>query len=182
MSKGYIGVDLDGTIARYDGWKGASHIGAPLEPLVSQIKDGLARGIEYRIVTARVCSGNSAAAESRKAIAAWCLEVLGRELPMQAEKTYDMIRLLDDRASRVQFNTGRLAEDLLVESGLKLERRLDAAKELLAGTGMTKKEIEETLDGMVAKLPAFRVVDGVIQYDMDLVPAAGKLAAGNKEG
>jgi len=29
MSKGWVGVDLDGTLAHYDGWKGADHIGEP---------------------------------------------------------------------------------------------------------------------------------------------------------
>ena len=28
--KAWIGVDLDGTLARYDGWKGIEHIGEPI--------------------------------------------------------------------------------------------------------------------------------------------------------
>jgi hypothetical protein len=27
---GWVGVDLDGRLARYDGWQGASHIGEPI--------------------------------------------------------------------------------------------------------------------------------------------------------
>ena len=27
---GWIGVDLDGTLARYDGWRGIDHIGEPM--------------------------------------------------------------------------------------------------------------------------------------------------------
>jgi hypothetical protein len=29
---GWIGVDLDGTLAHYDGWKGIDHIGEPIKP------------------------------------------------------------------------------------------------------------------------------------------------------
>lgn len=29
MGQGWIGVDLDGTLAEYHGWKGAEHIGQP---------------------------------------------------------------------------------------------------------------------------------------------------------
>lgn len=34
--KGWIGVDLDGTLAEYDGWKGPDEIGAPVEPMVER--------------------------------------------------------------------------------------------------------------------------------------------------
>lgn len=32
----WIGVDLDGALAHYEGWKGAHHIGAPLAPMVER--------------------------------------------------------------------------------------------------------------------------------------------------
>lgn len=51
---GWIGVDLDGTLAHYDGWKGADHIGAPVPAMVERVKAWLANGREVRIFTARI--------------------------------------------------------------------------------------------------------------------------------
>jgi hypothetical protein len=49
---GYIGVDLDGTLARYDGWNNGV-IGEPIPLMQSRIWDWLGSGQEVRIVTAR---------------------------------------------------------------------------------------------------------------------------------
>jgi hypothetical protein len=52
-SQGWIGVDLDGTLAHYDGWKGADHIGAPIPAMVERVKGWLAEGKTVKIFTAR---------------------------------------------------------------------------------------------------------------------------------
>ena len=36
---GWIGVDLDGTLAHYGGWIGPDHIGDPIAPMVERIFD-----------------------------------------------------------------------------------------------------------------------------------------------
>jgi len=36
----WIGVDLDGTLAHYDGWKGPTHIGAPIHKMVQRVRAG----------------------------------------------------------------------------------------------------------------------------------------------
>jgi hypothetical protein len=46
---GWIGVDLDGTLAHYDGWKGADHIGEPIAPMVERVKRWLSEGHEVRV-------------------------------------------------------------------------------------------------------------------------------------
>lgn len=33
---GWIGVDLDGTLAHYDHWRGETHIGPPIAPMVDR--------------------------------------------------------------------------------------------------------------------------------------------------
>ena len=38
---GWIGVDLDGTLAIYTGWKGCDHVGEPIPPMVERVKAGL---------------------------------------------------------------------------------------------------------------------------------------------
>ena len=35
---GWIGVDLDGTLAHYEGWQGETHIGAPISAMVERVK------------------------------------------------------------------------------------------------------------------------------------------------
>lgn len=50
---GWIGFDLDGTLATYDGWKGWDHIGDPIQKTVDLAKSFIAKGIEVRILTAR---------------------------------------------------------------------------------------------------------------------------------
>lgn len=42
--QGWIGVDLDGTLAHYDGWKGADHIGEPIPAMVERVKQWLSEG------------------------------------------------------------------------------------------------------------------------------------------
>jgi hypothetical protein len=51
---GWIGVDLDGTLAMYGRWAGPLEIGEPIAPMVERVKGWLAEGREVRIMTARV--------------------------------------------------------------------------------------------------------------------------------
>jgi len=122
MNKGWIGVDLDGTLARYDGWVSAEHIGEPIPAMVNRVKAWLKAGKEVRIFTARVYplplalpgapvpvpEGERAteAFHALCAIGTWCDEHLGTRLPVTCIKDYGMIELWDDRAVQVKANTG----------------------------------------------------------------------------
>jgi hypothetical protein len=115
---GWIGVDLDGTLAEYDGWKGENHIGAPVLAMVERVKKWLADGVKVKIFTARVCitGGYSEVSEKRadldfatnqtEIIKAWCLEHVGQELEVTCVKDFAMIELWDDRAIQVVPNKG----------------------------------------------------------------------------
>lgn len=108
---GWIGVDLDGTLAHYDGWKGAGHIGDPVPAMLARVKRWLSDGRDVRIFTARVSHDGSAARilearAAREAIAHWCREHLGVVLSITNEKDYAMIELWDDRCVQVKANTG----------------------------------------------------------------------------
>ena len=105
MSNGWIGVDLDGTLAHYDGWRGEAHIGAPIPAMVERVRRWLAQGREVRIFTARVSHPDQVDA-AVEAIEAWCLEHIGVVLPITNAKDYEMIELWDDRAVQVVMNTG----------------------------------------------------------------------------
>lgn len=111
-SKGWIGVDLDGTLAEYYEWKGPDQIGPPVPEMLQRVKDWLAKGFDVRIFTARVYAGDSIerrleAQKARKAIWDWCVEHLGIALPITCEKDFGMIELWDDRCVQVEQNTGR---------------------------------------------------------------------------
>ena len=52
--KQWTGFDLDGTLAKYDAWKGYQHIGEPIAPMVALLKKLHAGGKRVKILTARV--------------------------------------------------------------------------------------------------------------------------------
>jgi hypothetical protein len=113
MTAGWIGVDLDGTIAKYDGWQGPDHVGEPIEPMVALVKDWLRSGKDVRIFTARVSTDGSAKRNAEVRIAHWairdwCKKHLGWELPVTCSKDFGMQVLYDDRCVQVESNTGRL--------------------------------------------------------------------------
>lgn len=101
---GWIGVDLDGTLAHYDGFKGADVIGRPIPKMVERVQQWLKEGKEVRIFTARVCYGDKNG--SRKHIEEWCWRNIGQVLKVTNEKDYGMIELWDDRCVQVIPNTG----------------------------------------------------------------------------
>lgn len=115
--RGWIGVDLDGTLAHYAGWKGADHIGPPVEPMLARVKQWIKDGRDVRILTARVSHDGSHArmVEAQMAtihIMDWCARYVGAVLPVTCTKDYAMIELWDDRAVTVVPNVGRTCCDI----------------------------------------------------------------------
>jgi len=112
---GWIGVDLDGTLARYDGWKSETHIGEPVREMVSHVQQWLSEGRTVKVFTARVYEGARNLDGSlrdishvRKAIEDWCEQHIGQRLEVTNVKDYGMIALYDDRAFHVRPNTGEI--------------------------------------------------------------------------
>jgi hypothetical protein len=106
---GWIGVDLDGTLARYDGWMGEHHIGEPIPLMQQRVKHWLAEGKDVRIFTARVSGwGALVRQEIEDAIEDWCEKHLGKTLPITCEKDFAMRELWDDLAIGVVPNTGEI--------------------------------------------------------------------------
>lgn len=105
--RGWIGVDLDGTLAHYDGWKHATHIGEPIDRMVSRVIRWIAEGREVRIFTARVSTLDHAERTAiEAAIRVWCTKHIGYPLAVTCVKDYQMTELWDDRAVQVRVNTG----------------------------------------------------------------------------
>lgn len=108
--RGWIGVDLDGTIAFYDTWKGVEHIGDPIPRMMDRVKAWVTEGKIVKIFTARVSGDNPKHIErATRYIQDWCeLNGLPR-LEVTCRKDYAMTQLWDDRAIQVEENTGRVA-------------------------------------------------------------------------
>lgn len=111
MNSAWVGVDFDGTLARYDGWKGPEHIGEPIPTMVEYVKDLLDRGVTVKIVTARAATSRILEDEELyekviTGIRQWCKKHIGQYLEVTAEKDFGMLFLLDDRAIQITPNTG----------------------------------------------------------------------------
>lgn len=107
----WVGVDLDGTLAVYDGFKGPDIIGAPIPEMVDRVKGWISEGRMVKIFTARVSPNTPPGKEdhperARKAILEWTLKHIGLALEVTHEKDYMMRELWDDRAVQVKFNGG----------------------------------------------------------------------------
>lgn len=98
----WIGVDLDGVLAKYHGSMGNA-IGEPIKPMVAKVKEWLEAGREVRIFTARASSPGQLVAVKR-----WLRENGLEDVPVTNIKDFDMVALYDDKAMRVQRNIGHI--------------------------------------------------------------------------
>lgn len=106
----WIGVDLDGTLAQYDHYRGPDHIGDPVEPMLERVKGWLEEGRLVKVLTARVWPGRPVEAKlARAAIEEWLVCHLGQVLEVTHEKDPGLIELWDDRAVQVEANRGQVA-------------------------------------------------------------------------
>jgi hypothetical protein len=112
--KGWIGVDLDGTLAYYHTWGNLLSFGDPIPVMQERVKQWLREGQEVRIMTARAappfsCDYHGAPltfADVEKAIQDWTELHIGQRLPVTCCKDLNMIELWDDRCVQVEPNTG----------------------------------------------------------------------------
>ena len=102
----WIGVDLDGTLAHYEGYKGDEHVGKPIRAMVDRVNEWLADGKQVKIFTARA---------PHPAIRKFCMENFGKVLPITNKKDPGMIALWDDRAVSVERNKGEAFSEESVE-------------------------------------------------------------------
>lgn len=111
VAQGWIGFDLDGTLAEYHGWMNLSKIGDPIKPMLALVKEYIAAGWEVKIFTARVSTNDpEELKDTVLAIEKWCLEHVGTILDVTCRKDFTCVKFYDDRAVQVEFNTGRIIE------------------------------------------------------------------------
>lgn len=125
IRKGWVGFDLDGTLAHDGEWKGPYHIGPPIPKMTHKVWEALNQGHDVRIFTARVCDlrGNEDVEKVRNVIQNYTKQHFGgRVFDVTNEKDYDMITCYDDRAKQVISNTGMTLEEALKELIQKAHR------------------------------------------------------------
>jgi hydroxymethylpyrimidine pyrophosphatase-like HAD family hydrolase len=97
----WIGVDLDGTLARdvkpYD----PTVIGKVNPTMAARVRRWLRQGKKVKIFTARATDPKAI-----PYIKKWCLDNLGQELEVTNQKDQFMVRLWDDRAYGVYKDDG----------------------------------------------------------------------------
>lgn len=104
---GWIGVDLDGTLAEYSDYK--REIGDPIPKMIQRVRGWINNGKEVRILTAR---GSTEPHKYEQLIKAyeWVKEHIGYPLEVTDKKDPLMIRLYDDRVRQVEEGTGELVK------------------------------------------------------------------------
>lgn len=116
--RGWYGIDLDGTLAFYDEWRGEEHIGDPIPAMAERVRKMLDEGLDVRIFTARADGG--VAAENMGVdgtafrdvdrivgiVQDWTEKHFGVRLPVTCKKDFGCIAIYDDRAIRIVKNEG----------------------------------------------------------------------------
>lgn len=177
-----VAVDLDGTLASYQGWQGIEHIGDPVPVMASRVKAWIHQGKTVALLTAR-----AGTPEAIPFIRAW-LDRHGFERIeiITDRKDYRMVEFWDDRAFGVIQNTGitretpvaqefrRVLETLgiRVEDGLSYEEAARHAVKAVKKLG-DRESIIALLDGASSALAhgkpedvarAKRLIDRVIKH------------------
>lgn len=119
-SRGWIGFDLDYTAAMGHNPYRSDVIGEPVHAMIELMLKLIAEGKRVKIFTARVCetgqrspwSGEVANWEyvefQHNMIDAWCFKYLGLHLEVTCIKDFLCLEIYDDRAWRVEKNTGKI--------------------------------------------------------------------------
>ena len=171
---GWHGVDLDGTIAYYDKFRGYDHIGKALEDsqMVKQVREWLENGEKVKIFTARASEQ-----EAIKPIEEFCQRVFGQKLEITDKKDHEMIDSYDDRNHVVKKNTG----EIIAADVSSMPDQRGTMWNNIKLVGFTGPE-EEALRAMLSRIPPdlFFAVD-VIQSAKELNAKHGKYIPDEKK-
>lgn len=100
-------VDLDRTLAKYDGWKGAHVIGEPIKPMLELVKKWLREGKTIKIFTARANRPDNI-----QYVDEWLVDNGIGGLEVTNIKGEDLFCIFDDRCVQVEPNTGKILGDI----------------------------------------------------------------------
>lgn len=99
--RGWIGVDLDGTLARSEPHMGPHHIGDPVPQMIKRVRHWIKTGRTVKIFTARADDPHN-----EVDIHQWCVRHGLPKLEITNRKDHKMLALWDDRAVGVVMNIG----------------------------------------------------------------------------
>jgi hypothetical protein len=136
--EGWIGVDLDGTLAKHTGWKGITHIGDPIPAMVARVRRWVGRGKKVKIFTARADDEKGV-----NAIKAWLKKHELPDLEVTNLKDQKMIEFWDDKAVQVRKNTGQRVGEAIIGKDIPpphMNLDDDAELEIAARAGFTAWE------------------------------------------
>lgn len=103
-----IYIDFDGTTAtQKDGYQ--REIGEPIMPMIDRINKWIKQGHNITIFTARAENMNIS---EKLDIEMFCVKYFGRVLPITAIKHHECDLYIDDKAIRVERNTGKLLNNI----------------------------------------------------------------------
>jgi hypothetical protein len=136
--KGWIGVDMDGTLFTYTEWTAWDSFGEPIPLMADRVKRWvIEERKDVRIFTARMPLPHEQEIEQtcyktgqkftgvmmKKAIADHCEKHLGFRLRAQCYKDLHCIEIWDDRAVGVVANTGQTLADAALSEAFAKEGR-----------------------------------------------------------
>jgi hypothetical protein len=104
VAAGWIGVELDGTLAHFDEWKGPEHIGEPIPVMLQRVKQWLMAGIQVKLFTARAIDPDCIIS-----IRDWLKRHGLDAMDITHQKDFSMAQFWDDRAIHVISNSGQAA-------------------------------------------------------------------------
>ncbi|WP_397384050.1 hypothetical protein, partial [Prosthecobacter sp.] len=151
---GWIGVDLDGTLARSDPAKSPNYIGAPVPQMIKRVRYWIKTGRTVKIFTSRAGDPDD---EIR--INQWCVRHGLPELEITNRKDHKMLALWDHRAVGLVRNLG--VPILPVKMSLWQSLRLRLL--LLMGSNVVMKIDQRQLQGHFHA--ALKTSRGVMEYD-----------------
>ena len=102
----WTGVDLDGTLARWEPGSSLESIGEPVPAMMALVRKMIRNGVRVKIFTARASDP-----EQYPLIREWMEKNGLPKLEITNIKDYYMQRLYDDRCIQVEKNTGRLIKE-----------------------------------------------------------------------
>jgi hypothetical protein len=132
----WIAVDLDGTLAVWEGWLAWNVIGPPIPKMVERIQQWLREGRIVRIMTARVAFDSDTChvtgetftrSDIQGVIARWTKKHIGTALESTAMKDFAMEEQWDDKAIQI------VAIQIVANTGLTLADEYEAQIAALKG-------------------------------------------------
>ena len=147
--KGWYGFDLDGTLAKYDGWKGIDHIGEPVKPMVELIKQMRDKGKVVKIMTARIAPRLCGETHAQGCRCGRCEEEAGKPPVLQEQYLVELgndgttvkRRASDYVRDWCADNLGFIPEIVYQKDHLMLELYDDRVKQVVPNEGWLVEDI-----------------------------------------